>query len=134
MDTHLEIPGRAPTRRRRRVVISTLVAMLVVLLVAATPTVMRLVRDPAAGEPVVGVDHVAVRNDAFDPPVIQIESGTTVTWTFDDGNRAHNVVGDGWLSEVLAAGEYQHTFTEPGSYPYTCTLHWGMNGRVEVTK
>jgi plastocyanin len=58
--------------------------------------------------------------------------GTAVTWTFDDGGVEHNVVGDGWQSDVQASGTYQRTFTQPGSYPYACTLHVGMDGRVEV--
>jgi plastocyanin len=86
----------------------------------------------SAGDPVVGSDAITVHNDAFDPPVVQITPGTTVTWTFNDGGRAHNVIADGWSSEVLASGSYQHTFAEPGSYAYRCTLHMGMDGRVDV--
>lgn len=35
-------------------------------------------------------------------------------------------------SGVEASGTYRQTFPETGSYPYTRTLHIGMNGRVEV--
>jgi plastocyanin len=114
------------------VVIFTLLTLLAVALVGAAPTVVRLLGNPAAGDPVVGTDAITVQNDAFDPPVIQIKPDTTVTWTFNDGDRAHNVVADGWSSEVLASGSYHHTFTEPGSYAYRCTLHMGMDGRVDV--
>ena len=73
-------------------------------------------------------DAITVHNDAFDPPVIQVKPGTTVSWTFDDADRAHNVVGDGWSSEVFTSSSYHHAFTEPGSYAYRCTLQFGMDG------
>jgi plastocyanin len=114
------------------VVAIALLALLVVALVGAAPTVFRLLSNPAAGDPAVGSDAITVQNDAFDPPAIQIEPGTTVTWTFNDGDRAHNVVAESWSSEVLASGSYRNTFTAPGSYAYRCTLHWGMDGRVDV--
>jgi plastocyanin len=31
-----------------------------------------------------------------------------------------------------ASGTFRHTFTAPGSYRYSCTLHVGMNGRIDV--
>ena len=30
------------------------------------------------------------------------------------------------------SGEYEHSFEEPGTYEYVCTLHAGMDGVVEV--
>jgi multisubunit Na+/H+ antiporter MnhF subunit len=44
-----------------------LLAVLVVALVGAAPTVMRLLSNPAAGDPAVGTDAITVQNDAFDP-------------------------------------------------------------------
>ena len=64
--------------------------------------------------------------------MIQVEPGQTVTWSFNDGATTHNVKGTGWGSDNQASGTFQHTFTVPGSYPYSCTLHPGMNGRVDV--
>jgi plastocyanin len=71
---------------------------------------------------------------SFTGPVIQIAPGATVTWAFDDDGRPHNVVGDGWSSDVAESGTYRRTFSVLGSYPYRCTLHWGMDGRVEVAE
>ena len=70
--------------------------------------------------------------DWFHPPVIQITKGQTVTWSFNDNGTPHNVKGTGWGSGDQASGTFQHTFTAPGSYRYSCTLHLGMNGRVDV--
>src|SRR5918993_736101 len=64
--------------------------------------------------------------------VIQITKGQTVTWSFNDNGTPHNVKGTGWGSGDQASGTFQHTFTAPGSYRYSCTLHLGMNGRVDV--
>ena len=120
-------------RRRRRRILATVAAIVVVLaFIVMLPALARLIDDPAASEPVAGVHSVTVRDDAFAPPVIQVRPGTTVTWTFDDAGTDHNVVGDGWQSDVLAAGTYERTFSRTGSYAYTCTLHLGMDGRVDV--
>jgi plastocyanin len=82
----------------------------------------------SSGAPVV----VVVKGLKFDPSPASAEVGQTVEWRFQDGAIAHNVVGDGWKSESLATGTYEHAFDEAGTHKYTCTLHPGMNGEVEV--
>lgn len=126
-------PPRRPTPHRRRRILATVIAVVAVLAsIIMLPALARLIDDPAASDPVAGVHTVTIRSDTFEPPVIQVRPGTTVTWTFDDAGTDHNVVGDGWQSDVLATGTYERTFSRPGSYPYTCTLHLGMDGRVDV--
>ena len=39
----------------------------------------------------------------------------------------------GFQSEVMREGTFTHTFSTPGTYDYTCTLHGQMKGRVIVT-
>ena len=134
---------RRPIRRRGLVVSAALLTVLLVSLAVAatTPPVRRLLADPAGGQPVVGVDAVTIRpdpalNHAFDPPVIQVRQGTTVTWTFadtdEDGPVDHDVVGEGWGSSVQSTGTFAHTFDRPGTYDYVCTLHSFMSGSVRV--
>lgn len=82
-------------------------------------------------DPVTGVTEVAVLDNSFDPEAIEVPVGTTVTWTWE-GDNQHNVVGDGFESPVQRTGEFQHTFTDPGTYDYECTLHAGMRGEVVV--
>jgi plastocyanin len=125
-------PPTPRRRRRRRFIIGVITVLLLLVVVVMIPMVLRLIDDPAASDPVVGVDDVRMQGSTFQPPVIEVPPGTAVTWTFDDGGVEHNVVGDGWQSDVQASGTYQRTFTQLGSYPYTCTLHIGMDGRVEV--
>lgn len=75
---------------------------------------------------------VTLQDDEFDPAELTVEAGTTVVWEFDDGPRAHNVVADGFSSQTKADGTFEHTFDEPGTYSYSCTLHAGMDGTVIV--
>src|SRR5215216_3077418 len=76
--------------------------------------------------------------DAFSPNPIQVSVGTTVTWTNDDA-QPHTVNAGEYAtpsrlfdSYIPPAGTFQHTFTEPGEYPYFCILHPNMVGTVEV--
>jgi len=105
--------------------------------VLAVPSVRRALADPAGGPPARGVDRVAVVDDAwlnhaFSPPVLEVPAGTTVTWYFQDGDDDHNVVFADLASPTQATGTWSRAFDQPGSYPYACTLHGGMDGRVEV--
>lgn len=84
-------------------------------------------------EPEVGVDQVEVDDNTFDARVVQVTPGTTVTWTWVGGND-HNVVGEGFQSDLQKDGTFQHTFDTPGWYKYICTLHGGMTGAVSVVE
>jgi plastocyanin len=43
------------------------------------------------------------------------------------------VVGDGIDSGDLTKGaSFSHTFTTAGTYAYVCTIHSGMDGRIDV--
>ena len=122
-------PDPSTQRRRRRprwwmVLLATVAAV-------ATVVAIQLLPNPADGPPVVGATQVTMRDDRFHPPVIQITKGQTVTWSFNDGGATHNVKGTGWGSGDQASGTFQHTFTAPGSYPYSSTQHQCMNGRVD---
>lgn len=88
--------------------------------------------DPAAAEPVAGTEVSVVDND-FEPVHLEVGSGETVTWRWE-GDAAHNVVGDGFESEVQDEGTFSHTFEDAGTYDYECTLHRGMTGRVTVVE
>jgi plastocyanin len=114
---------------RQRVVVIALVTALTILAAGCQSG-----RDDQAARatPAVDVHEVVARDLAFVPPAVQIPVGTTVTWQFKDGSVPHNVQADGFKSENLTKGTFQHRFDQPGTYAYVCTLHAGMSGRVVV--
>ena len=83
-------------------------------------------------------DASNLTTNAFSPNPIQVSVGTTVTWTNNDAephtvNAGENATPSGLFdSYIPPAGTFQHTFTEPGEYPYFCILHPNMVGTVEV--
>ena len=85
----------------------------------------------------VATNTVAIKNFAFDPAVITVKAGTTVTWTNSDQDP-HTVTSDGKAgplnSKPLNQGDtYQYTFTVPGTFSYLCTIHPFMTATVTVT-
>ena len=77
---------------------------------------------------------VTIGNMRFDPPLVKIKPGGTVTWQ-PLGEMPHAVIAnDGSLSSPLLVGdvEFSHTFEETGSYPYHCVIHPSMQGEIRV--
>lgn len=85
---------------------------------------------------------VQARDNTFLPAYIEVEAGTTVTFT-NRGRNQHNVLPttEGAFPAIevedLEPGTSQDiTFDEPGDYPYYCSLHGtktkGMVGAVRV--
>jgi plastocyanin len=85
----------------------------------------------ASAQPV-ATSTISIQDNAFEPAAAEVAVGETVTWNWE-GSSDHNVVGDGFQSDTQNSGNFTHTFDEPGTYEYQCTLHGGMNGRVIVT-
>lgn len=85
---------------------------------------------------------VIVSGMQFQPQRITVHAGDTVTWEFRDNGVPHDVTSaDG--NGVSAAnplldsghktrGQYTHTFDDPGTYDYMCTVHPRMTGSVIV--
>jgi plastocyanin len=70
------------------------------------------------------------------PPVVDVATGGTVIWTFDDGNTPHTVTADdnsfGSPADGQKSGTFEHVFDHPGSVRYHCDFHLGMIGTVDV--
>jgi plastocyanin len=82
---------------------------------------------PAAAE-------VKIDNFSFGPATVTVPAGTTVTWTNRD-DIPHTVVStDGaFKSKVIDTDEkFSFTFSKPGTYPYFCSIHPKMTGKVVV--
>jgi plastocyanin len=89
----------------------------------------------APNTPPVVTTSVEMRNTAFNPGVIQVSPGATVTFTNSDGFN-HNVTFAS--ASVTSIGDFatgSRTAVMPtaaGSYDYHCTIHPGMTGSVQV--
>jgi plastocyanin len=102
-----------------------MIAML--LLFAGSPSVKA--NEPSAASAVVKID-----NFVFGPQTITVPVGATVTWTNVDDIPHTSVSTEGvFKSKVLDTDEkFSYTFTKAGTYPYYCTIHPKMTGKVVV--
>jgi len=108
------------------VAIPVLIGML--LLFAVSPTV-KASEQPTAANAVVKID-----NFVFGPQTLTVPVGTTVTWTNSDDIPHTSVSTEGvFKSKVLDTDDkFSYTFTKAGTYPYYCTIHPKMTGKVVV--
>lgn len=75
---------------------------------------------------------VEIHQFKFAPAEIEIAAGATVTFTNFD-LVPHTATGDGFDTGTLKKGESKEiTFSEAGDFPYLCTFHRHMKGRVRV--
>lgn len=132
-------PTRPPSpstglRIRPRHVVLAIGALVLVALVSVglSPIGERFRENADDAPPVTGVDEVALADSRFVEASIAVPVGTTVTWTWTDGEEHNVVFDDGPASDVIASGDWSRTFDAPGEYRYTCTLHAFMDGRVVV--
>ena len=80
--------------------------------------------------------EVKIDNFSFAPASLTVAVGTTVTWTNRD-DIPHTVVSTDdvktFKSKVLDTDEkFSFTFTKAGTYPYFCSIHPKMTGKVIV--
>lgn len=76
----------------------------------------------------------ALGSRAYAPPELNIAVGTSVTWTNND-SEGHTSDSDapGWTSGIIPPrGTFSVTFQTAGTFPYHCSIHPGMVGRVTV--
>jgi plastocyanin len=102
--------------------------MIALLLLAGSPSVS------AADQPAAANAEVKIDNFSFGPQTVTVPVGATVTWTNHD-DIPHTVVStDGvFKSKVRDTDEkFSYTFTKSGTYPYYCTIHPKMTGKVVV--
>ena len=100
---------------------------------------MQETAEPNSGEEEMGAEiEVVMQNNTFQPAEVTVSAGSTVIWTNDDA-LAHTVTSgprgsatDLFDENVRADGAFRFTFEEPGTYPYHCTIHPGMDGTVIV--
>jgi plastocyanin len=79
-------------------------------------------------------------DNTFRPDRIEIAPGTEVVWV-NRGRNEHDISSEAGFGVAAAdfqmGDEYRFVFTEPGEYPYHCTIHGtatvGMMGTIVVT-
>ena len=70
----------------------------------------------------------------FAPSSVSVAVGDTVTW-HNTGQAPHNATADdgSFKTPTLNNGQSaSHTFTQAGTFSYTCTIHPNMKGTVRV--
>jgi plastocyanin len=121
-----------PALRRQRITLLLGAVGVTALLTAALPELT------AAGEAVSAAAAspatVKIDNFAFAPATLTITAGTTVTWKNEDDSPHRIGDKDGtFKSAALDTDDsFSHTFATPGKYPYICTIHPYMVGKIIV--
>lgn len=141
-----ETPARLNRKQIGLYLIGSLLLVLVILAAGFffSPVGQRWLANQTSAAPAVSVNQIEILaddalNHVFTPTVVQVEAGSTITWQFKEVDEEgqpvpHNVVFDDVASPVQATGTFSHTFAQPGSYRYVCTLHPFMEGMVIVTE
>jgi plastocyanin len=77
-------------------------------------------------------DAVAMRADRFEPVERVVPVGASLTWVNLDPEEHDIVAADQSFASPLVppGGAWSFTFARPGTYPYVCTIHRGMEGVV----
>src|SRR6266480_3516087 len=83
---------------------------------------------------------VSVTNNAFTPRDTAVQTGGTVTWTWNSATTPHNITYTGGPTPLPTSSGNQSgtttfntTFTAVGTYTYHCTIHpTQMTGSVTV--
>ena len=77
-------------------------------------------------------NRVIIENSTFNPTVLEINSGETVTWINRD-SVPHQIKSDFFNSEKLNTDDTViFTFVSPGIYQYSCGIHPLMKGKIIV--
>ena len=82
-----------------------------------------------------GTVGVAIAEFKYVPSDITVKAGTMVEWSNTDAAFHTVTTNDERVdSGALGSGKtFTHTFTEPGTFEYHCSVHPYMTGVVKVT-
>jgi plastocyanin len=88
----------------------------------------------AAGSSSVSIVGATASSFAFSPRTIVITAGDTVRWVNNSStSEGHTATGKNFDSGFMKPGDrYSHTFKDPGSFSYICSIHPFMKGTVTV--
>jgi plastocyanin len=79
---------------------------------------------------------VIIKSHAFNPASLEVKTGEKVVWKNED-LVPHTVVsdpeGEAFKSGIIIwKGSFAHSYDKPGEYPYHCSIHPDMHGKVAV--
>lgn len=121
---------------------SWIIVIIALMLWISTPSVTlaeESVTSPEEGTKVYEV-HIPKGEDKFNPSMLNIKVGETVTWINED-DRAHTIAGipgqgtndkELFTSSIPTGKSWSHTFKKAGEYPYFCYIHYVMMGVIIV--
>jgi plastocyanin len=112
----------------------TLMIGILGLLTTAIVLSIAVPRGAANNHPAMAGAEVSIDNFSFGPQTLTVPLGATVTWTNHD-DIPHTIVSSEGVfkSKVRDTDEkFSYTFTKPGTYPYFCSVHPKMTGKVVV--
>ena len=78
--------------------------------------------------------QVTIDNFSYTPPILTVSPGTKVTWVNKD-DVPHTVTSDDklFVSRAMDTDDkFSFTFQTSGTYPYYCSVHPKMTGKVVV--
>src|SRR5438105_4545245 len=116
------------TRKNVRIAgVVVVIAIAMMVLAGSRGVTANAQSSAAAGE-------VTIDNFSFGPQTVTVAVGVTVTWINKD-DIPHTVVStDGvFKSKVRDTDEkFSYTFSKAGTYPYFCSVHPKMTGKIVV--
>jgi plastocyanin len=122
-----------------RVAAALATALALMLALGAVPSGAAPRREPGPSEPrtvaLASVERVRIVDFAFRPRRLEVPKGTRVRWV-NRGDVSHTTTSTTgvWDSGTLAPGEtFSRVFRKRGKFPYLCTIHPDMTGRIVVT-
>lgn len=90
----------------------------------------------AAAFAAAGRQSVSMKNKQYTPANTTIKAGDTVVWSNNDDHDHTIVADDGSFKSgnIPHAQTFEHQFTKPGTFSYSCSYHPRMRGTVTVTR
>jgi hypothetical protein len=78
---------------------------------------------------------IELKKGSFQPGLLKVDTGTTVTWSNHNGTVETVTAKDGSFDpEDLANGyEFRYTFLEPGNYSYYSKNNLALQGEIIVS-
>lgn len=79
-------------------------------------------------------NSISIKDFAFEPNILTVTVGTTVTWTNSDPVQ-HEAASDNgtYDSGIMNPNDqFTYSFSQPGNYSYYCKIHPYMFGMIQV--